>query len=141
MTVGTSTNPQTFGWLLATFVRNTHGVRDAIAVSTDGLLLAMSPGLTRADGDHLAAVISGLSSLSRSASTRYDLGGLKLMMIEMHRGFLLVSSISGGSCLGVFAGDDGDIGMIGYEIAMLAERFGAALSPALISELREALPR
>ncbi|MGH3861103.1 roadblock/LC7 domain-containing protein [Actinokineospora sp.] len=140
MTVAT-TNPQTFGWLLATFVRNTHGVLDAIAVSADGLLLALSPGLDRADGDHLAAVVSGLSSLSRSASHRYDLGGLKLMMIEMNRGFLLVSAISGGCCLGVFAGDDADIGVIGYEIALLAERFGGALSPALISELREVLPR
>ncbi|RZS40768.1 hypothetical protein EV193_10381 [Herbihabitans rhizosphaerae] len=143
MTSGTNTDagPDTFGWLLANFVRTTHGVRDAVAVSADGLLLAMSPSLDRASGDHLAAVVAGLCSLSRGASDRYDLGELKLMMIERRRGLMLVSSIPGGSCLGVIADSEADVGTIGYEIALLTERFGAVLTPALISDLRDHLPR
>ena len=49
--VDTATQPpasgRTFNWLLVNFVRNTDGVRDAVAVSSDGLLIAKSDGLDR----------------------------------------------------------------------------------------------
>jgi predicted regulator of Ras-like GTPase activity (Roadblock/LC7/MglB family) len=135
------TDPQAFNWLLANFVRSTDGVRDAVAVSSDGLLIAMSEGLDRTSADRLAAIVSGLTSLSRSASRSYEFDGLKLIMIEMQRGFLLVSAISDGSCVGVIADGACDVGLVGYEISVLAERAGTLLSPALISELRETLRR
>jgi predicted regulator of Ras-like GTPase activity (Roadblock/LC7/MglB family) len=134
-------DPHTFNWLLANFVRGTDGVRDAVAVSSDGLLIAMSEGLDRTAADRLAALVSGLSSLAKSAARNYDFEGLKLIMIEMKRGFLLVSAIDGGSCVGVIADSQCDIGLVGYEIAVLADRAGALLTPALITELRETLRR
>jgi len=134
-------DPHTFNWLLANFVRGTDGVRDAVAVSSDGLLIAMSEGLDRTSADRLAALVSGLSSLAKSASRNYEFDGLKLIMIEMKRGFLLVSAIDDGSCVGVIADSKCDIGLVGYEIAVLADRAGALLTPALISELRETLRR
>ncbi|HEY0501285.1 MAG TPA: roadblock/LC7 domain-containing protein [Kutzneria sp.] len=134
-------DPHTFNWLLANFVRGTDGVRDAVAVSSDGLLIAMSEGLDRTAADRLAALVSGLSSLAKSAARNYDFDGLKLIMIEMKRGFLLVSAIDGGSCVGVIADSQCDIGLVGYEIAVLADRAGALLTPALITELRETLRR
>jgi predicted regulator of Ras-like GTPase activity (Roadblock/LC7/MglB family) len=85
--------------------------------------------------------VSGLSSLAKSAARNYDFEGLKLIMIEMKRGFLLVSAIDGGSCVGVIADSNCDIGLVGYEIAVLADRAGALLTPALITELRETLRR
>jgi uncharacterized protein len=141
MSVNADTDRQQFGWLLGNFVRHTHGVRDAVAVSSDGLLIACSEGLDRADADQLAAIVSSMASLARSASRRYDFEALKLIMIEMKRGFLLVSAIAGGSVLGVVADGDCDLGLIGYEIASLTERFGPLLTPALISESRQHLPR
>ncbi|WP_433598451.1 roadblock/LC7 domain-containing protein [Nocardia sp. CA-135953] len=134
-------DPHTFNWMLANFVRNTDGVRDTVAVSSDGLLIAMSEGLDRTGADRLAAMVSGLSSLARSASRSYAFDGLKLIMIEMKRGFLLVSALGDGSCLGVIADGGCDVGLVGYEMAVLAERAGALLAPALISELRESLRR
>jgi uncharacterized protein len=135
----TQPSPQTFNWLLSNFVRGTDGVRDAVAVSSDGLLIAMSEGLDRTGADRLAALTSRLASLAKSASRYYDFDGLKLIMIEMGRGFLLVSTISDGSCVAVLADEHCDIGLIGYEIAVLAERAGGLLTPGLISELRETL--
>ncbi|WP_280871891.1 roadblock/LC7 domain-containing protein [Streptomyces sp. MJP52] len=137
----TQQDSQTFNWLLAAFVRNTDGVRDAVAVSSDGLLIAVSEGLGRTEADHLAAIVSGLSSLARSASRRYGFDGVKLIMIEMGRGFLLVSAIRDGSCLGVLADSSGELGLVGYEMAVLAERAGDLLTPALIADLRQSLPR
>ncbi|HWS39493.1 MAG TPA: roadblock/LC7 domain-containing protein [Actinoplanes sp.] len=128
-------------WLLGNFVHQTDGVRDAVAVSSDGLLIAASAGLGRAEADQLGAIVSSMASLARSASRRYDFDGLKLVMVEMLRGFLLISVIPGGSCLGVVANGDSDPGLVGYEISMLAERFGGLLTPALIAESRQRLPR
>ncbi|WP_406461404.1 roadblock/LC7 domain-containing protein [Streptomyces sp. NBC_01622] len=140
-TVDTQHDSQTFNWLLANFVKSTDGVRDAVAVSSDGLLIAVSDGLGRTEADHLAAIVSGLSSLARSASKRYSFDGVKLIMIEMGRGFLLVSAIRDGSCLGVLADSSGELGLVGYEMAVLAERAGDLLNPTLIADLRQALPR
>jgi predicted regulator of Ras-like GTPase activity (Roadblock/LC7/MglB family) len=101
----------------------------------------VSDGLGRTEADHLAAMVSGLSSLARSASKRYGFDGVKLIMIEMGRGFLLVSAIRDGSCLGVLADSSGELGLVGYEMAVLAERAGDLLTPTLIADLRQALPR
>jgi predicted regulator of Ras-like GTPase activity (Roadblock/LC7/MglB family) len=141
MSVETSADRHQFNWLLGNFVQHTDGVRDAVAVSSDGLLIAGSDGLGRADADHLAAIVSSLAGVARSASRRYEFDGLKLIMIEMRRGFLVVSVMAGGSCLGVVAGGDSDIGLVGYEISRLAERFGALLTPERISESRQHLRR
>ncbi len=138
MSAGTQVDQQ-FGWLLGSFVRETAGVREAVAVSSDGLLIAASEGLERTDADHLAAIVSSLASLGRSASRRYDFQGLELIMIEMTRGFLLVSVIANGSCLGVVAEGSCDVGLIGYEIGSLAQRFGPLLTPELIAASRRRL--
>jgi len=141
MSVDSHADRHQFNWLLGHFVQHTDGVRDTVAVSSDGLLIAASDGLSRADADHLAAIVSSLASVARSAARRYDFDGLKLIMIEMYRGFLLVTVMPGGSCLGVVAGSDSDVGLVGYEISLLADRFGELLTPALISESRQHLPR
>jgi uncharacterized protein len=141
VSLNSQTDRHQFGWLLGNFVHHTDGVREAVAVSSDGLLIASSDGLSRTDADHLAAIVSSLASLGRSAARRYEFEGLKLVMIEMKRGFLLVSTIAGGSCLGVVAEGGCDVGLVGYEISTLAERFGTLLTPALISESRQQLPQ
>ena len=141
MSAELGTDPQSFNWLINNFVRETDGVLDAVAVSSDGLLIAKSGGLDRTAADRLAALVSGLASLARSASRYYEFGGMKLIMIEMRKGFLLVSTISDGSCVAVLADDQCDVGLIGYEIALLVERAGTLLTPALIGQLRETLLR
>lgn len=127
----------TANWLLSTFVRNTDGVADAVAVSSEGLLMAMSEGLHTSGAQQMAAIVSGVTGLARSTSRRYGLEGLKLVMIEMHRGFLLVSAISDGSCLGVITTSLCDIGLVGHEMSTLCHRFGALLTPQFVSEFQE----
>jgi len=52
-----SAEAQQFNWLLNQFAGNTPEVIDAIAVSSDGLLIAMSHKLDRANADRLAATM------------------------------------------------------------------------------------
>src|SRR6476660_1599148 len=94
---------KTFNWLLDSFTSGTAGVVEAIAVSSDGLLMAMSAIKDRANAERLAAVVSGLTSLAGGASTWYALGPINRVIIDLAEGYLLVVSISSGSVLGVIA--------------------------------------
>src|SRR6202000_2926872 len=109
------TSPQSFNWLLSNFVRGTDGVRDAVAVSSDGLLIAMSQGLGRTAAVRLAALTAGLASLAKSPPRYYDFDGLKLIMIEMGKGFLLVSTTSDGRYVELLAVGSFDICLIGIK--------------------------
>ena len=141
MMVTGSVGAQQFNWLLANFVVHTDGVIDAVAVSSDGLLMAKSDGLDRASADQLAAIVAGITGLARGASRRFGFDGLRLVMIEMNRGFLVVSAVSDGSCFGVLLAEGCDVGLVGYEMSVLAERTGAVLTPQLVTELKTGLGR
>jgi len=132
---------QDLNWLVASFAQRVPGVAHAVAVSADGLLLAISDGLPRDRADQLAAIASGLVSLTHGASRCFEGGAVTQTVVEMETGFLLVMSISDGSCLAVLASRSCDIGQVGYEMALLVERVGDVLTPALRSELHAALPR
>jgi uncharacterized protein len=141
VTAPASTSAQRFNWLLANFVRDTDGVLDAVAVSSDGLLLAKSGGLDRIAADQLAAIVSGITGLARGASRRFGFSGLRLVMIEMNGGFLVVSAVSDGSCFGVLLDERCDVGLVAYEMSVLGERTANVLTPQLVTELKNGLNR
>jgi predicted regulator of Ras-like GTPase activity (Roadblock/LC7/MglB family) len=130
---------QNFNWLLERFAGSTPGVREVIAVSSDGLLVAKSATLDRARADQLAAITCAVVSLANGASRCYDLGAMNKIVIDLDRGYLLVSSIGVGSALGVLAAKSANLGGIGYEMALFANRAGAVLTPMLVEELKRAL--
>jgi uncharacterized protein len=135
-----STEARNLNWLLGKFATNVSGVIHAMVVSADGLPIALSEDLDRALANQLAAVASGLVTLSQTAARSFHGGQLKQTVVEMEKGFLLVMSVSDGSCLTVLVTASCDMGVVGYEMAMLATRFGDALTPSLRAELQAALP-
>jgi hypothetical protein len=58
------------------------------------------------------------------------------VVVDMDKGFVLVSAISAGSVLGVLASRSAKLGTLGYEIAMFANRTASVLTPQLIEELK-----
>jgi predicted regulator of Ras-like GTPase activity (Roadblock/LC7/MglB family) len=134
-----SSEVRNFNWLLSNFVDTTAGVTDAVAVSSDGLLMAMSSSLERAGAEQLAAIIAGMTSLGESTARCFALGALNQVIVAMDEGYLFVSSVSDGSSLGVVADRRCDIGAVGYQMQMLVQRVGAVLTPALVAELKEAV--
>lgn len=135
-----SSEATNFGWLLDNFVRTVPGTRHTLVVSADGLLMAMSENLDRTSGDQLAAIVSGMSSLTRGASRQLQGGAVRQAIIEMDNGFLFLMNVSNGSVLAVVADATCDVGLIGYEMAMLVSRTETTLTPQLISEMRGNLP-
>ncbi|MBI2710832.1 MAG: roadblock/LC7 domain-containing protein [Actinobacteria bacterium] len=134
-----SDDARSFNWLIDNFVDDTTGVTDAVAVSSDGLLIARSRTLDRQSAEQVAAIVTGIVSLAQSASRAFGFNGLEQCIISMKRGFLFVSAISDGSCLGVVAVKGCDIGLVGYQTTLLVERAGSVLTPELIAELRTAV--
>jgi predicted regulator of Ras-like GTPase activity (Roadblock/LC7/MglB family) len=131
-----SADAQQFNWLLNQFAADTPLVADVIAVSSDGLLVAMTHSLDRADADRMAAITSAIISLAHGAARVYDLGAPNKVIIDLDRGYLLVSAISAGAVLGVLAAKSANLGQLAYEMAMFANRAGAVLTPGLIEELK-----
>jgi uncharacterized protein len=130
--------PHQFGWLVNDFAARVAGVAHAVVVSADGLLLTASARLPIDRADQLAAVASGMVSLTQGASRCFDAGAVKETVVEMERGILLLMSISDGSCLGVLASPTCDIGQIAYEMTMLVDRVGQMLTPELRAALQGA---
>ena len=134
-----SADVRNFNWLLSSFVDTTPGVTDAVAVSSDGLLMAMSSTLERAGAEQLSAIIAGMTSLADSTARCFALGEVDQVIIAMQEGYLFVSSVSDGSALGVVADRRCDVGSVGYQMTLLVDRVGAALSPSLVAELKESV--
>ena len=70
-------------WLMANFVRTTPGVEQAVAVSSDGLLIAMSTDIDRASADKLAAIITGMRALAHGAANELGKGPVLQVLVEM----------------------------------------------------------
>jgi predicted regulator of Ras-like GTPase activity (Roadblock/LC7/MglB family) len=121
---------QDMGWLLNNFADSIAGIAHVVAVSADGLLLACSRDLPADRADQLAAITSGVVSLTDGASRMFTAGKVMQTIIEMDSGYLFLMSISDGSSMAVLAARSCDVGQVGYEMALLVERVGAALSPA-----------
>ncbi|GAA1267783.1 hypothetical protein GCM10009665_65640 [Kitasatospora nipponensis] len=124
-------------WLLADFLGTVAGVADAVVVSSDGLLLADAQQGARAD--ELSAIVSALTSLAGGLARALEHGRVKQTMVTMDDGHLVVMAISDGSCLGVYATLSCDLGVLAYQMALLVERAGHALTPQVRSELHRAM--
>jgi predicted regulator of Ras-like GTPase activity (Roadblock/LC7/MglB family) len=128
--------PNRFGWLVTNFAERVPGVAHAVVVSADGLLLTASARLPRDRADQLAAVASGIVSLTQGAARCFEAGGVVQTVVEMERGIVLLMSVGDGSCLAVLASPTCDIGLIGYEMTLLVDRVGQLLTPELRAELQ-----
>jgi len=116
-------------WMMASFARQVPDVAHAITVSGDGLRLACSADLPVDQADQLAAVISGLASLTGGAARVMTAGTVRQTIVDMDGGVMLLMAIGDRALLGVLAAPGCDLGQIGYETAMLVHRVADALDP------------
>jgi uncharacterized protein len=139
-TTDMSVDARNVNWLVNNFVDRTPGVNEAVVVSSDGLPMAISANVDRDAGDRFAAVAAGLIGLAYGAAGRFGGGAVNEIIVEMENAFLFVTGISDGSCLAVVADAGCDVGLVGYEMAVLVERCGSVLTPELRAELQGSLP-
>jgi hypothetical protein len=117
-------------WLLDDFVKATPGVAHTLVITGDGLRLAASREVDTALADGLSAAVSGLVSLARAAAGLVECDPVTQTIVEMAGGYLFATSVSEGSMLVVHTERQCDMGLVGYEMTMLAGRVGHVLAPA-----------
>lgn len=125
-------------WLLEDFVDRVPGASSAEVVTADGLVLCVSAAIRGDSADQLAAITSGLASLTDGAALFFQAGSVRQLIVEMEGGFLFVARVSDGSVLAVMCESSCDIGLIGYEMSLLIGRIGGVLTPELRARLRPA---
>ncbi|GAA1460082.1 roadblock/LC7 domain-containing protein [Nocardiopsis exhalans] len=106
-------------WLLSNLVDRVPHTRSVVLLSSDGLKKAVS-GLDVESAEQLAAIASGLFSLSRGAGLKF--GGnetVRQVIVELDETLLFVASAGSGSVLAVLAGREADAGVLGYEMSQL----------------------
>ncbi|WP_280236922.1 roadblock/LC7 domain-containing protein [Nocardia cyriacigeorgica] len=137
-----STSPASdLNWLLDDLVERLAGVRYAVVLSTDGLLLGHSRGIVREDGEHFAAMSSTLYGLARSAGSRFDGGGVRQAVIELDRAVLFVTSAGDNACLALQASETANLGMVAYEMNLTVQRVGNYLSTTARNGAAEVEPQ
>jgi predicted regulator of Ras-like GTPase activity (Roadblock/LC7/MglB family) len=117
-------------WLLENLLERTPGTRHALVLSKDGLKLCRSAGLSVDQADQLAAIASGIQSLSHGASIEFGdgTGGVRQSMTEFHGGLLFIIEAGVGAHLAVVAAEDADAGVIGHNMHELVEQIGDYLA-------------
>jgi uncharacterized protein len=122
---------QDLNWLVTDFTLRVTDVAHAIVVSADGVPLALSEGIPEEAAEQLAAITSGLASLIHGAARIFEAGLPTQALVDMQGGLMLIKSVSDGSSLAVLAAPACDTDLVSYEMSLLVEAVGEALSPAL----------
>lgn len=121
---------QDLNWLVSDFTRRVPHTVHAAVVSADGLLLAQSERIPPAFADQFAAVICGLASLMQATAQIMQTGSPTQALVEMDDGLMLIKIIGDGSSLAVLAAPQCDTDLVSYEVTLLVEAVGEALTPA-----------
>ncbi|KOX12036.1 roadblock/LC7 domain-containing protein [Nocardiopsis sp. NRRL B-16309] len=128
--VGMSGAADNLDWLLDDLVDRVVGAAHAIVLSSDGLLLGGSRGLSAQDAEHLSAVASAFQSLARGTGRHFGGGEVRQTVVEMEHSYLFVTAAGTGACLAVLATEDADVGLVAYEMNLRVKRVGQFLTAA-----------
>lgn len=124
MTIGTDGG---LGWLLDDLLGRLPGADRAIVLSADGLVVSRSSNMHRDDADQLAAVASGLQSLSRTTGRYFGGGSVQQTVVEMDNAFLIVTAAGTAAHLALLTTIDADMGIVAYETNLLVRQVGTYL--------------
>lgn len=124
----TSTTTGDLNWLLDDLVNRIAGVRYAVVLSTDGLLLGRSTSMSREDAEHFGAMSATLYGLARSAGHRFQGGSVRQAVIELENAVLFVTAAGSNACIALQANANANLGMVAYEMNLTVQRVGSHLS-------------
>jgi uncharacterized protein len=128
--------PQDFGWLVDNFAMSTPGVTHALIVSSDGLPLITSAGLTPDLADPLAAMTSGIISIGNSIAGQVGQAGCEQVMLKFPTGHFLFMGIGNLAGFAVLVEHGANLGVVGHQMARLVDSVGHLLTPQLRDDLR-----
>ncbi len=134
-------NPQEFAWLVDDFARSTPGVVHALIVSSDGLALIASGGMSADTADPLSAMSSGMLSLGNNIAALMGRNTCDQIMLKFARGHFLFMNISPLAGLAVLTEEGSNLSVIAFQMAQLVDSVGHMLTPQVRDDLRRAAAR
>jgi hypothetical protein len=126
-------------WLVQRLCETVPAINQAVVVSSDGLALASSDGVSREAADRLAAVSSGMIGLAYGSAGRFGAGAVSNVIVEMERGWLFVTGIRDGSLICCLTEKAVDMGTIAFEMSIFVQRVGESLTAEIRNELQSTL--
>lgn len=123
-----NSNSSHLDWILDDLVKRLVGVRYAVVLSTDGLLLGRSGSMTVEDAEHFSAMSSAVQSLARSAGARFNGGEMRQSVIEFDAAIMFVTAAGTNACLALLSDETATLGAVAYEMNQTALRLGDVLS-------------
>lgn len=124
--------------LTTDFARDVPGVAHAAVVSSSGSLIAASVGLPPGRAAQLSDMACRLMQLSEEAADTFTGGGVIQAMVEMELGYLYLMALDNGGSLATVASPRCDLGVLAYEMAVLARRIGLEMEASGISDAQRA---
>lgn len=129
------------GQLLDATAERIVGVEQMVMLSADGLLLAMSSGLGRDEGDRFAAVAAGLLGIATGASGPLGGGPVEEVVVQMRDKLLLVMRINAEGLVAALGQSGCDVASLAYEMAVFARTSAPLLDAEARLELQATLER
>ncbi len=123
-----SSSPSDLNWLIDGLVDRIAGVRFAVVLSTDGLVLGRSSAMSREDAEHFGAMSATLYGLARSAGGRFGGGAVQQAVIELASAVLFVTAAGENACIALQVGTEVSLGLVAYEMNVTVQRIGTLLS-------------
>ncbi|WP_433622218.1 roadblock/LC7 domain-containing protein [Nocardia sp. CA-120079] len=123
-------------WLLDELAQRLPGVRHAVLLSTDGLLMARCSTTEEADAEHFCAMASALHGLARSAGGRFAGGEVRQAVIDLDHAVMFVTAAGPNACIGLWAEESANMGMVAYEMNQTVQRVGAYMSASPRPDVR-----
>jgi uncharacterized protein len=124
-------------WILDDLAQRVPQIEQVLLLTRDGLALAASSALARQDAERLAAISAGFQSLGRGAADYLSADPIRQIIVEMSGKYLFITSTGENGSLSVVTATGTDLGMVAYEMALVADRI-ADFIPAARNPLRHA---
>ncbi|SCD37904.1 roadblock/LC7 domain-containing protein [Streptomyces sp. OspMP-M43] len=131
MTAFTTQDPQQISWMIAD-LQKLQGVRSALVVASDGMLITHSDGIGRDMAERLAASVSGMVALGMAARECFDHLALSQIAYEFEGAMLLVTSVgqARNALIAALTEPGADVGVVGDALVSLAPSIAAQLDVA-----------
>ena len=114
-------------WLLDDLTQRVPGIDQVVMLSRDGLAAGSSGGLAKDETERIAAIAAGFQSLARGAADYLEASYVRQVIVEMDGKYLFVVAAGEHGCLAVVASAQAEVGLVAYEMALLARRVSGHL--------------
>jgi predicted regulator of Ras-like GTPase activity (Roadblock/LC7/MglB family) len=109
-------------WLLNELTHRVPEIERVVMLSRDGLAVGASGGLAKDETERLAAIAAGFQSLARGTADYLEASHVRQVIVEMAGKYLFVVAAGEHGCLAVVASAQAELGLVAYEMALLARR-------------------